>query len=160
MSDTTFEDGSDLGTAACEAVAQLMKLSGIEAEVQLVETEERIRVEVYPADEDDSTLLVGRQGRTLSAYQFLVNRMINRSPDYRKPISIDVSGYVEQRRDRLGVLGGRLAKTVIENELEVSVISMNPADRRAVHLTVLDTEGANSFSEGEGIARHLVVTMS
>lgn len=159
MSDT-FEDGSDLGTAAREAVAQLMKLSGIEAEVQLVETEERIRVEVYPTDEDDSTLLVGRQGRTLSAYQFLVNRMINRSPDHRKPISINVSGYVEQRRDRLGDMGGRLCQTVIDSELELSVISMNPADRRAVHLRIQDTDGVNSFSEGEGIARHLVVTMS
>ena len=162
MSDTERGGSAvtELGTAARDTVAELMRLSGIEAEVELVETDERIRVEVYPTDEDDVPLLVGRQGRIMSAYQFLVNRMINRSPNFRKPISIDVSGYVEQRRTRLGELGSRLSAVARDNELEVSVLGMNPADRRAVHLSVIDSDGAHSFSEGEGISRRLVVTMS
>ncbi len=149
---------TDRGIRAKDVLNDLLIRSGIEAEIALTETADRVKLDVYPSEEDDAQLLIGRQGRTLASYQFILNRIVNRFPEDRKPVSIDVSGYAEQRKDRLGTLGARLAGTVRDHDLEVQILGMDPADRRAVHMSLADEDGISTFSEDEGIARRLVVT--
>ncbi len=150
---------TDRGLRAKQVLSDLMERSSIEVEIALTETDERIKLDVYPAQEDDAALLIGRQGRTLSAYQFILNRIVNRFPEDRKPVSIDVSGYAEQRKARLATLAGRLANSVRDQGVEIQILGMDPADRRAVHMALAEEDRINTFSEDEGIGRRLVVTL-
>ncbi|MFT7622851.1 MAG: spoIIIJ-associated protein [Myxococcota bacterium] len=164
MSDNTNNEAEDtsneteLGQKAADVLEDLLEMSGFSAEVKLTETRERIKLDVYPDDEDDAQLMIGRQGHTLAAYQFIVNRVVNRSPTDRKPISLDVSGFAEQRATRLERMAGRIAASVRDNQVQVRILGMNPADRRTVHLALDDEKGISTFSEEEGIARRLVLT--
>ncbi len=151
-------DVTELGREAREVLEELLELSGFDVQTSLTETSERILLEVYPEDEDDGRLLIGRGGRTLAAYQFVLNRVVNRFPEGRKPINVSVSGYAEQRKARLEALAGRLANTVRDNQLAVRIQGMNPADRRTVHMSLAEEDGISTYSEEEGIARRLVIS--
>jgi len=159
--DTVLEGAGDVteeGREALETMRRLLELSGMGTQVALTETEDRIRLNITPESEEDASLLIGRQGRTLSSYQFIINRMIRRSDRRTKPVSVDVSGYGERRRERLVELAGRLAELVGDNEIAVHIHAMNPSDRRSVHLALEERGGVRTYSEDEGIARRLVVS--
>jgi spoIIIJ-associated protein len=161
MSEQVLEGAGDVTEEGSEALAtlrRLLELSGMSSGVELTETDDRIRLNVTPENEEDASLLVGRQGRTLSAYQFIMNRMVRRGDGQTKPVSVDVSGYGERRREQLEELAGRLAETVANNEIAVHISAMNPSDRRSVHLALEGRDGLRTYSEDEGIARRLVVS--
>lgn len=149
---------SDRAERARTVLSDLLTRSGFVAEIEATETEDQIRLDVQPSEVDDIQLLVGRQGRTLAAYQFILNRMVNRFPEDRKPVSLDVSGFAEQRKDRLRGMAKRLAGTSRDSNIQVRMRGMNPADRRVVHLALEDEDGIHTFSENEGIARELILT--
>lgn len=157
-SEQTSSSEATRGERAASVLSHLLVRSGVPAEIEVTETSERIRLDVYPESEDDAELLIGRQGRTLHAYQFVLNRIVNRFPEDRKPVNIDVSGYAKQRSTRLEQLAERLAHTTRSAGVEIRLHGMNPADRRTVHMALEQEAGVNTHSEDEGIGRKLVVT--
>jgi len=155
---TSNEDSYSRGDHALEVVSRLLELSHVGAQVDVVEDNDRIRVEVVPDEESDAELLIGRQGHTLSAFQYIANRIVNRFPEDRKPIGIDVSGYIAQHRTKLESFAERVQEQLDENDMEISIIGMNPGDRRTLHLALSESSKVRTFSQNEGIARRIVVT--
>lgn len=149
---------SDRAQRARTVLEDLLSRSGFQVEIETSENDDQIRLDIHPSEDDDVQLLVGRQGRTLAAYQFILNRVVNRFPEDRKPVSLDVSGFAEQRKDRMRGMAQRLAAASREHQLQIRIQGMNPADRRVVHMSLQDEDGINTFSENEGIARELVLT--
>ena len=149
---------SELGRKALETLRRLLELSFIPAEVELTEAEDHILLEIFPKEEGDVGLLVGRDGETLQAYQVVVTRVVTRGGEARKPINIDVAGYGDQRHARLEQLADRLAETARRRGIEIRLLGMNPADRRNVHMALSRAKGVSTHSEDEGIARQLVIS--
>ncbi|HIA02420.1 MAG TPA: KH domain-containing protein [Myxococcales bacterium] len=149
---------SDQGEHAQEVLQNILSMSQIKTDVAVEEANGRIRLVIGPLEEEDISLLVGRHGRTLHALQFIANRIVNRFPDNRKPITIEVAGFTDKHRSRLEELAGRLYESVTNNNMEVSIVGMNPSDRRTIHMATKDREGIDTFSQDEGIARRLVIT--
>jgi spoIIIJ-associated protein len=156
--DLENDSDDDLGANAHQVLTEILRLSQIEAAVELDDGDERIRICINPASEDDAKLLVGRHGRNLHALQFVSNRIVNRYPDRRKPITIEIAGFTDAHKERLQNLAQRLSQCVAENKVEVSILGMNPADRRTVHMATKDQRGISTFSQDEGVARRLVIT--
>lgn len=154
----TNEETISRGDRALEVVSQLLELSNIGAQVDVEEGEDRIRIEVVPENEADVDLLVGRQGHTLSAFQYIANRIVNRFPENRKPIGIDVSGYIAQHRTKLESFAQRVQDKLVDNDVEISIVGMSPGDRRTLHLALSESNKVRTFSQNEGIARRIVVT--
>lgn len=146
------------GDFAAEVLTEMLLRSGFSGcEVESVDDGERIRLTVTTADEEDTRLLVGRQGNTMAAYQFLVTRIVQQEFEGRVRISLDVAGYGESRRSRLEELGARIAETARSKKLEIRLVGMNPADRRSVHMSLAERRNIKTWSENEGIARRLVI---
>ena len=154
------ENISERGHKAKEVLGQLLELSRISVDIDIDETDERIGLDIVPHEASDADLIYGRQGRTLAAYQFVTNRIVNRFPEDRKPIGVDVSGFVTRHRGHLEELAARLGASVLESDVEVSIVGMNPAERRTVHMAVSNEQGVKTVSQDEGIARRLIVTPS
>ena len=140
-------------TRALEGILQRM---GVRAEIAAREDEERITLEIVGAD---SGLVIGRQGTTLDALQYLVNKMAGRGqPEAaHKPIMLDAEGYRGRRAESLTELAHRLAEKVIKTRRPVMVQPMSAADRRIIHLALADVPGVATRSEGEGVQRRLLV---
>ncbi len=122
-----------------------------------VTIEEKDDTCVLAVEGEDLGFIIGRRGETLDALQYLVGLVANRVDNSYYRINIDIGNYREKREKTLVALakkiGGQAARTGRRTSLE----PMNPYERRIIHTTVQDIEGAISWSVGSDTARHVVI---
>ncbi len=150
------DPASGVGKAedAREVLLGMLTRMGVEATVRVTEDPERI---VLDGAGSEAGLVIGKKGQTLDALQYLVNKIINRDRDGRKPILVDSEGYRGRREESLVELAHRLADKARRTGKPVAADPMSPADRRVIHVALANTPGLTTRSEGEGIYRHLVI---
>lgn len=102
--------------------------------------------------------LIGSSGETLRSLQYLVSTTLkNRQADISR-VNIDIADYKAQRADRLVKKIQTIIDGVSETGNSVALEAMNPADRRVVHQAVSDYAQLETYSEGEGRLRHIVIS--
>ncbi|MGI6158098.1 MAG: RNA-binding cell elongation regulator Jag/EloR [Saccharofermentanales bacterium] len=125
------------------------------------------RIESYLADDgslhidiigNDCGVAIGRHGETLDAIQYLSNIVANRYVDDYVRIVVDAAGYRRRREQRLQQQARRVAKRVLDTGRESRLKPMSPAERRIVHLTLRDTDGITTYSEGAEPRRYVVIS--
>ena len=72
-------------------------------------------------------------------------------------ITLDIGNYREKRKETLEALGKKIALKAVKIGRNYPLEPMNPYERRIIHTAVQEVEGAKSWSEGEDIARHVVI---
>lgn len=108
-------------------------------------------------DSDLSGHIIGHRGETLAALQHLVNMMVRKESDERVYVHVDVGGYRKARLERLEIKAKKIASQVRDQQREVILPPMTPAERRHVHSILSEVEGVVTESRGEGSRRRLVV---
>jgi spoIIIJ-associated protein len=126
---------------------------GVEAEIESIEeTDENY---VAHVKSEDSGFLIGRQGRTLDAIQFLVNLLLNKELKKKKRVLVDVARYRERRRDYLKKLARNIAGRVLKNGKSYLLEAMNPYERRIIHLELEGDAEITTESEGNGLYKRV-----
>ncbi len=105
----------------------------------------------------DLAILIGRHGRTLEALQLLLSSLVNRRLGFHFPVTVDIEGYRERRRNAVTSQAVRAAARVKKTGREVALSPMNAYERRLVHLALRDDEEVTTVSEGEDPDRRVVV---
>lgn len=106
----------------------------------------------------DATLLVGTQGQTLDALQYLLTLMTNKSREQRLRITVDADGYRARRAKKLTEFALDLAAQVSANSEEAVTDPMNAMDRRIVHTALVDHPDVQTYSEGDDPNRYVVIS--
>lgn len=145
-------------TPAAKAAEYLLDvLQGMGVKNPAVDIREEEEGGVLMLSGDDMGFIIGRRGETLDALQYLTGLVANRVDNAYYRVTIDVGNYREKRDKTLAELarkvGGQAAKTGRKTSLE----PMNPYERRIIHTTVQEIEGATSWSVGSEPNRHVVV---
>lgn len=123
------------------------------AEVEQVDDGE-IQAEIYGGDPGR---LIGRNGRTLAALEFVVNAVVNRDEDDWVRVNVDVGGYKRRRDERLRKDANAAAGRVRKSGVAVEMQPMSAGERRVVHMALADEPGVITESSGEGPDRRVVV---
>ncbi|HIA54256.1 MAG TPA: KH domain-containing protein [Candidatus Melainabacteria bacterium] len=139
---------------------KILAILDIEATVSAEDIDETttcFRIECRP---DDARLLIGRNGATLEALQFIVRQMCKSGQSDQGPFVVDVLDYRLRRRRNLEDSAKRAAVEVLNGEQErIALPPMSPYERRIVHKYLQENfEELASESEGEGQDRHIVIT--
>ena len=106
---------------------------------------------------EDIGFIIGHRGETLDALQYLTGLVANHVDNTYYRITLDIGNYREKRRETLEVLGRKMAVKALKTGRNCSLEPMNPYERRIIHTAVQEVEGAKSWSEGEDMARHVVI---
>ncbi|MEE9198323.1 MAG: RNA-binding cell elongation regulator Jag/EloR, partial [Dehalococcoidia bacterium] len=104
---------------------------------------------------EDSGLLIGRGGITLSALQHVVNFMVSRRLETWVSVSVDVEGYRKRRHQALKDLAMRLADRVKRSGRPFILEPMPPAERRVIHLALAHNDHVTTESTGQGEGRRV-----
>ena len=152
--------GGDLPQAPADRVEALIErvvqTMGLDARVEIEETDEEIRVRVQG---DDVGLLIGKHGSTIDALQHLAIRAayLNERGD-RKAVIVDAAGYRERREAALKRAADQAAADALRYGRAVELEPMSAYERRTVHTYLRDRTDIQTHSEGDEPDRRLVVT--
>ena len=114
---------------------------------------ETLRVELYGEDRE---ILVRNRAEVLEVFQYLTNRIFGRELGERR-IVVDSDGYRAQKEAELQEIAARVSERVKLTGREEELGSMNPYERRIVHLAVAELEGVTTESEGDGVMKRVVI---
>lgn len=140
-------------------VIDVLAAMGMDCTVDLLENDvedppEEIRLEV---EGKDAGRVIGKKGQTLTALQFIANRVINRPGRSRRHVIIDAEGYRARREDAISSMARRLGKQAVDEGKIITFEPMTPQDRRVVHLALAKFPGVVTKSDGEGDARRVQI---
>jgi len=134
---------------------QLLQLLGFEVTVAEHQLDEGLLLDVQT---EDPGRLIGRQGQTLTALQYILNRMLFRQDSEIPKVTVDVGGYRAQARDALLKKALEAAEKVRRWGDIVELEPMNAFDRRIVHSALKDDPGIETHSvEVEGTSKKAIL---
>ncbi len=105
----------------------------------------------------DAGRLIGKGGRTLAALEQLTNAVVNRPGDEPVRVHVDVGGYKRRRDQRLTRDAQAAADEVRKYGEPVELEPMSAAERRVIHMAVVDDADVVSESTGSGRDRRVVL---
>ena len=161
------DDLPDLDLAACDrdtllAVVEEVVLRLVEPMVGRVPCEVAIagsRVRITLDCGDAAGLLVGRDGQTLAAVQYLATRIISRKIGGAIRLQVDAGKYRERQDDKLKEQALSLAARVRETGRPLSTRPLTAYQRRIVHLVLEQDASVQTHSKGEGAQRKVVISL-
>jgi spoIIIJ-associated protein len=137
-----------------EALQRIIDFITTGAEIFVEEEEDRI---LFNVKGGTAGVLIGKQGQTLEAIQYLVEKIINKNSQERIRIQVDVEGYLDSRKANLENLARRLADKTKNTGKPSTIGQMNAHDRRIIHLALKDDARVRTQSIGDGFYRKLVI---
>lgn len=130
--------------------------TGIDLDIE-VALEEKNDGFIINLNADNNAVLIGKMGKTLSAFNTVVRAAVNAEFKKRIDVLIDVNHYKDDRYYKLRSMGRRIAKQVQKSHVNVELDPMPNDERKVIHQTLNDWHNISTESEGEGSNRHLVI---
>ena len=135
---------------------QILDKAGLDAIVQVNTDASSPCLEISG---DDISLVIGKDGHTLDAIEYIVNLNLKRSEERGgKRISVDAQGYRAKREDGLRRTAEKLAMKARKTRRSVAMAPMNSRERRIVHMAVKGINGVRTHSTGDGRLRKVIIT--
>jgi spoIIIJ-associated protein len=149
------EGDDDLLPLARETLEQVLGYLDESATVAAVPEEDRISLLI---ETSDAGLLIGKQGQTLDALQYLVTKMLSKQTRRKVRIAIDVESYRARHNEALSLLAKKSGEKVRRSGKSVTLNPMNPYDRRIVHMALQGDKDLKTVSRGEGLYKKVVIS--
>ncbi len=140
-------------------LSQVYDAMGLEVEILISPDEEEENVYNVEMKGDDMGVLIGKRGQTLDSLHYLTNLVVNKQLDPYIKVKLDTEDYRRRRKETLENLAKNVAYKVKRTRKDVELEPMNPYERRVIHFALQNDRYVTTHSEGEGAARHVVVTL-
>ncbi len=138
-----------------EIVADILRLMRLSCQLHVTEEKNTLIIDIETAGSDG--LLIGKGGNTLSALEYVANRMLQRGSKKSPKIILDVSGYKRRRGDFLKSKALSLAEQVKAAKKQVTTEPMDAEDRSIVHAVLKSDPAVETRSIGHGSVKSIVV---
>jgi spoIIIJ-associated protein len=151
---------SQIDRIAQQTVTELLTKMGMDCRVEIRQQE--------PAEQDAAPVildilgenadeLIGRQGETLDALQYIARLIVSREVEHWVNLVIDIGRYKQRRAKSLGQLAERIADHVARTQQPVALEPMPPNERRIIHLTLHEHPDVTTQSVGRGDSRKVTI---
>ncbi len=154
MTDADWEFPAEPAERVRAVLEEIVDALDLDADVEVSEDDDRIAGRV---DGEDLGLLIGRRGQTIDAVQLVCYRAAFRGRQERKRVSVDAAGYRERRQELVERQADRAAERALDSGREIELEPMSATERKIVHDRLKDRPGLETFSEGEGAERCVIV---
>lgn len=155
---STFYEASpniDLTTEGKNYLERIVRALDIECRMEIrVPNPNEIH---YRLQTNENALLIGKDGKTLLAIQYLLRNYLAQFVEDQLLVSVDVGNYHANRRKQLEILATKTAKDVARTRIAVKLDPMNAFDRRIIHAKLADWRDVETVSEGEGEDRAIII---
>jgi spoIIIJ-associated protein len=144
------------GKLAQESLERILSLMEMEAKVEMEkETKNQIKLMIIG---DGSGILIGKNGQTLDALQYLIQRIVNNKINNKKQVILDTERYRERRTKNLAKMAQKLGEKAKKYRRIFSTEPLNSQDRKIIHLTLQDDKKLATKSEGDGLYKKIIIS--
>ena len=105
-----------------------------------------------------NAVLIGKMGKTLSAFNTVIKAAVNAKFKKRIDILIDVNHYKSDRYYKLRGMAKRIGKQVQRDHVKVALDPMPNDERKVIHKALNEWHNIKTESEGEGSNRHVCIS--
>lgn len=140
----------------------LLPLAGHSVDVDVeLDPDDRIRATVQWSG--DAGLLIGQEGQTLAAVQYLVSRIVSRSmnePDHAYAslrVQLDIGQYRSRQEDKIRAMALDLAEKVRAGGRPLRTRPLSSYHRRIVHMNLQDYPDIATRSAGDGPLKRVLI---
>jgi spoIIIJ-associated protein len=145
---------SDVLEFSKEYIKNIIEGMGLKVQLETQRKENCLKIIIHS---DNSSILIGKGGRTLSSIQNLLKAVISKETMMHINVILDVENYKEKQQRNIERLAIKLAKEVVKTKEPVTMDSMNSYERRLVHNALTNFKGIITESEGEEPNRKVVI---
>ena len=145
---------SDVLAFSKEYLKTLVEGMGVGVNFETLRKDNYLKVILHP---ENSSILIGKEGRTLSSIQNVLRAVLTKETGMHINIILDVENYKEKKEHNIERLAKKLAKEVLRTKEPITMDSMNSYERRLVHNVLGNFKGITTESEGEEPNRAVVI---
>ncbi|MCS7204207.1 MAG: KH domain-containing protein [Leptospiraceae bacterium] len=128
---------------------------GVDVEIEYVrETSENFVISLIS---EESSFIIGKQGKNLDAFQFLINLNLSKLLSKNKRVLVDINQYREKRKAYLQRLARSIANRVIQTGKSYLMTPLSPYERRIIHVELEKDKRVTTESEGNGLYKRVRV---
>lgn len=135
-------------------IKDIIEGMGLTVNLETRRTDQNLQIKLHT---DNNSIIIGRNGRTLSSLQTLLRQAILNKTGIYANIILNVENYKEKQAKNIEFLAKKLAREVQKTKMDVKMDSMNSYERRLVHEILKDFKGIKTESEGEEPNRSVVI---
>lgn len=153
----TFVISEDVELFAIEKVEEILHLAGFSGKVKCKnKLGRKLYLEIFDAG-DDLGRIIGKGGATLQALQLLVRHFLITKFKESYTVLLDAGDYLKKQERILKQKAFKAVEQVKASGENVPLEPMSAYERRFVHTLLDKNKGVQTFSEGTGAQRHIVV---
>ena len=113
-------------------------------------------IELNIPSTEHNSILIGRGAETLRSMQYAVSTILRNKDAALVRVNIDIADYKKQRAEKVAEQARGWIEKVRQSG-DSYVANLNAADRRVVHQVATEFEDIETFSEGEGRDRRIII---
>lgn len=148
-------DQETLNRTVREVVERL--LEPVIGSTTLVVTNEPGRIKVLIDDEENSGLIIGREGQTITALQYITNRILARKFQTSVRVHLDAGDYRDKQDENLRKLALYLADKAKDQGRTQSTKPLSSYHRRLVHMALQNDDSVSTRSKGDGPLKRVLI---
>ena len=140
-----------------EATRQIIRpIAGTPALLEVTVSDSRVQVRLDCGE--DSGLLIGREGITLAALQYILSRVVSCKMNASVRVQLDAGDYRRHQEDKLREMAQGLAERARQTGRSYSTRPLSSYHRRIVHLALQGMDDIQSRSSGDGALKRVVIS--
>jgi spoIIIJ-associated protein len=148
------EGDIDLAPLAQEILTDILQKMGETCTIQGAQELNQVNLVI---EGEDAGLLIGKQGQTLEALQYLVTKILSKQTKRKPRVVIDIESYRERHKQSLIELALKQGEKAKRIGKPVTLNPMNAHDRRIVHLALQQDKEIKTKSRGEGLYKKIII---
>ena len=135
-------------------IIDVAKNMGITVNIEAKKRENYIQINLFS---ENSSILIGKKGRTMESLQYLIKNSIFNKTGFKINVILDVEDYKEKINKHLEYNVKKIAREVRKTGVDAKLDPMNSYERRIVHNAVNEIKGVSTISEGVEPNRYVVI---
>jgi spoIIIJ-associated protein len=135
-------------------LVKILELMNYPSDVSVTSDKENVTAQIKGQHVNE---IIEQNGKLLDSLQYLLRKIIGKKYSEKAIISLDAGDFRAARTEELKQLGLELAAEVKKSGKTRSIPSLNPSERRVVHVALQDDKDVRSRSVGEGLFKKVLI---
>ena len=137
-----------------EILNNIFKITGEDVQYTIESNDNQINLVITG---DEMAHLIGYKGKTIEAFQSLLNSMLQREDEEYAKVFVEINDYKKKKEEKLRKLANKMAANCVKFRRPIRLEPMSAYERHIIHRELADRKDVETESIGEEPRRRVVI---